>query len=92
MAKKRKKTLLVILLTYSFYVFWPRLNDDNYYFSGESNALSHLEKRLSDELKAFMENSFLPNRRNPELLCPPKSLSPDLKFGSLSIRKFYWGK
>ena len=39
-----------------------------------------------------MENSFLPNRRNPELLCPPKSLSPDLKFGSLSIRKFYWGE
>ena len=61
------------------------------YHGGETFALAHLDKRLSHELKAFQKHSLLPNRRNPELLCPPKSLSPDLRFGSLSIRKFYWG-
>ena len=61
------------------------------YIGGESHALQHLQKRLGVELTAFVSNSFLPNRRNPELLRPPKSLSPDLRFGSLSIRKFYWG-
>jgi len=60
------------------------------YIGGESHALTHLEKRMSIESNAFKGNSFLPNRRNPQLLCPPKSLSPDLRFGSLSIRKFYW--
>ena len=61
------------------------------YIGGETHALEHLQKRLNVELTAFVSNSFLPNRRNPELLRPPKSLSPDLRFGSLSIRKFYWG-
>ena len=61
------------------------------YIGGESHALEHLQKRLNVEFNAFVSNSFLPNRRNPELLRPPKSLSPDLRFGSLSIRKFYWG-
>ena len=61
------------------------------YHGGESFALEHLDERLAHEFKAFQKNSLLPNRRDPELLCPPKSLSPDLRFGSLSIRKFYWG-
>ena len=74
------------LYSYNFYSSLSRV-----YHGGESHAISHLEKRLCEEFKAFMDNSFLPNRRNPELLCPPKSLSPDLRFGSLSIRKFYWG-
>ena len=56
------------------------------YIGGESHALEHLQKRLNVEFNAFVSNSFLPNRRNPELLRPPKSLSPDLRFGSLSIR------
>ena len=34
--------------------------------------------------------SFLPNRRDPDILCPPKSLSPDIKFGTISVRTFYW--
>jgi len=42
------------------------------------------------EKEAFIDRSFLPNRHNPDILCPPKSLSPDLKFGCLSIKKFYW--
>ena len=66
-------------------------NQSKVFVGGESQALAHLENRLTHELKAFLEHSFLPNRRNPELLCPPKSLSPDLRFGALSVRKFYWG-
>ena len=45
------------------------------YIGGETHALEHLQKRLNVELTAFVSNSFLPNRRNPELLRPPKSLS-----------------
>ena len=60
------------------------------YVGGETEALEHLAKRLALESSAFMKNSFLPNRIDPDILCPPRSLSPDLKFGCLSIRKFYW--
>ena len=38
-----------------------------------------------------MNGAFLPNRREPDILNPPKSLSPDLKFGCISVKKFYWG-
>ncbi len=69
----------------------PDPGNNKIYIGGESQALEHLKRRLEIEADAFMNGSFLPNRRNPELLCPPKSLSPDLKFGSLSIRYFYWG-
>ena len=34
--------------------------------------------------------SVPPPRKDPDLFNPPKSLSPDLKFGCLSVRKFYW--
>lgn len=60
------------------------------YVGGETQALEHLAKRLALESSAFKKNSFLPNRIDPDILCPPRSLSPDLKFGCLSIRKFYW--
>ena len=60
------------------------------YVGGEENALKHLEARLEIEKAAFRKGNFLPNRRNPDILCPPKSLSPDLRFGCLSVRKFYW--
>ena len=42
------------------------------------------------EKEAFMDRSFLPNRHNPDIFSPTKSLSPDLKFGCLSVKKFYW--
>lgn len=61
------------------------------YIGGETQALEHFAQRLAVELDAFKKNKFLPNRINPDILCPPRSLSPDLKFGCLSIRKFYWG-
>ena len=61
------------------------------YGGGETLALKHLEKRLLVESRAFQEGSFMPNQRNPDILCPPMSLSPALRFGALSVRKFYWG-
>ena len=61
------------------------------YIGGERVALEQLEKRLAHEAKAFQEGSFLPNQRDPDILCPPMSLSPALRFGALSVRKFYWG-
>ena len=60
------------------------------YKGGEKHALQNLASRLRVEAAAFRVGSYLPNRRDPDILCPPKSLSPDLRFGSLSVRKFYW--
>ena len=60
------------------------------YVGGEKQALENLESRLLVESAAFRVHSYLPNRRDPDILSPPKSLSPDLRFGALSIRKFYW--
>jgi len=57
---------------------------------GERRALKYFRRRLESENEAFLDGSFLPNRRDPDILCPPKSLSPDLKFGCLSVKTFYW--
>ncbi len=35
------------------------------YIGGESHALEHFKRRLTIEAEAFMNGSFLPNRRNP---------------------------
>jgi len=64
--------------------------ENKVYKGGEKQALKHFERRLKFEKEAFLDGSFLPNRRNPDILMPPKSLSPDLKFGCLSVKKFYW--
>merc|ERR1712243_522364 len=45
---------------------------------------------MEHERAAFKAGSFLPNRRDPDILCPHKSLSPDLRFGCISVRLFYW--
>ncbi|CAG9133430.1 unnamed protein product [Plutella xylostella] len=34
--------------------------------------------------------SYLPTHGSPDLLGPPISLSPALRFGCLSVRRFYW--
>ena len=57
---------------------------------GERRALKYFRRRIVAESDAFVDGSFLPNRRDPDILCNPKSLSPDLKFGCLSIKTFYW--
>lgn len=69
----------------------PEMETDKAYIGGERVALKALELRLAHEYDAFKRGTFLPNQRDPDVLCPPKSLSPDLRFGSLSVRKFYWG-
>jgi hypothetical protein len=46
---------------------------------GETLALKFFLKRIHSEKEAFLDGSFLPNRRDPDILQPPKSLSPDLK-------------
>ena len=33
----------------------------------------------------------MPNQFRPDLVGPPFSLSPQLRFGCVSVRKFYWG-
>lgn len=42
-------------------------------------------------LQGFKSDIVMINQFNPKLLDPPLSLSPYLRFGALSIRKFYWG-
>ncbi|XP_077288717.1 circadian regulator cryptochrome [Arctopsyche grandis] len=58
---------------------------------GETLALRLFSNRLQIEAQAFIRGSFLPTHSNLDLLGPPISLSPALRFGCLSIRKFYWG-
>ena len=57
---------------------------------GETEALKYFGKRIELECEAFREGTFMPNRKDPDIFNPPKSLSPDLKYGCLSVRKFYW--
>ena len=45
---------------------------------------------LSLSNQAFSAGLCLPNQLNPDLTGMPMSLSPHLRFGSLSIRRFYW--
>jgi hypothetical protein len=48
-------------------------------------ALKFFNRRVMYEKEAFLDGSFLPNRRDPDILNPPKSLSPDLKEGAWLI-------
>jgi len=64
--------------------------ENKIYKGGETLALKYFLRRIKYEKEAFLEGSFLPNRREPDILNPPKSLSPDLKFGCLSVKTFYW--
>lgn len=60
------------------------------WIGGESQALRHLQERLKVESKAFEEGYCLPNQARPDLLGAPTSQSAALRFGCLSVRKFYW--
>ena len=64
--------------------------EDKIYKGGERLALKYFHRRIKWEKESFLSGSFLPNRREPDILNPPKSLSPDLKFGCISVKKFYW--
>ncbi|CAG5120301.1 unnamed protein product [Candidula unifasciata] len=60
------------------------------YLGGETKALKLLSSRLEKERAAFSRGLSLPNQLYPDLTGMPMSLSPHLRFGSLSIRKLYW--
>ncbi|CAH0723139.1 unnamed protein product, partial [Brenthis ino] len=57
---------------------------------GETAALHQMQQRLAVEYETFCRGSYLPTHGNPDLLGPPISLSPALRFGCLSVRRFYW--
>ena len=63
---------------------------DKIYKGGERLALKYFDRRIKHEREAFTQGTYLPNRRDPDILNPPKSLSPDLKFGCISVKRFYW--
>lgn len=60
------------------------------WIGGETQALQKLKNRLSVEAEAFQKGIYLPNQASPDLLGPPSSLSAYLRFGCLSVRRFYW--
>lgn len=57
---------------------------------GETEALERLQKRLAVEGDAFCRGDYMPNQMCPDLLGPSTSLSVHLRFGCLSVRKFYY--
>lgn len=70
--------------------------DSNYYLKyqewlgGETEALKLLNQRLKVEENAFKNNFYLPNQGFPDIINCSTSMSPALRFGCLSVRKFYW--
>lgn len=59
------------------------------WFGGETRALLALDERMWLELKAFEHGDYLPTQET-DLISESKSLSPALRHGCLSVRKFYW--
>ncbi|XP_059474948.1 cryptochrome-1 [Neocloeon triangulifer] len=57
---------------------------------GETRALQHLKERLLQEENAFRSGVILPNQSRPDLLGPPTSQSAALRYGCLSVRRFFW--
>ena len=50
-------------------------DEDKIYRGGEKLALKYFYRRIKYERESFMSGSFLPNRRDPDILNPPKSSS-----------------
>lgn len=57
---------------------------------GESEALKGLKRRLVIEGFAFSRGDYMPNQMCPDLIGANSSLSAALRFGCLSVRKFYY--
>ena len=63
------------------------------YTGGERQALKYFARRIKLEKETFLSGTFLPNKNNSDILTrgeQPLSLSPYIKFGCLSVRKYYW--
>lgn len=52
--------------------------------------MQQLNLRLAVEQEAFVGGTYLPNQANIDLLAPSTSMSAALRFGCLSVRKFYY--
>lgn len=57
---------------------------------GETQALLSLKDRLSLEKLAFENGYYLPNQVHHNFLQQAISLSAHLRYGCMSVRKFYW--
>jgi cryptochrome len=57
---------------------------------GETKALQLFRARLGYEKECFKDGGVNPNLSKPILFSKEISLSPYLRFGCLSVRKFYW--
>eukprot|EP00090_Calanus_glacialis_P015078 TRINITY_DN23945_c0_g1_i1.p1 TRINITY_DN23945_c0_g1~~TRINITY_DN23945_c0_g1_i1.p1 ORF type:complete len:557 (-),score=96.24 TRINITY_DN23945_c0_g1_i1:131-1714(-) len=56
------------------------------YAGGEQRALKYFDSRMREERKSSFSRKF----SKPNLAKCSKSLSPYIKFGCLSVNKFYW--
>lgn len=57
---------------------------------GETKALELCRMRIDYEKDSFKNGKINPNLSKPVLFTKEISLSPYLRFGCLSVRKFYW--
>jgi cryptochrome len=57
---------------------------------GEMTALRLYKRRIEYEIEALRKGKLNPNLSKPVLFTKEISLSPYLRFGCLSVRKFYW--
>lgn len=62
----------------------------NLWKGGEIAALESLGHRLNIEGAAFSRGDYMPNQMCPNLTGSPTALSVYLRFGCLSVRKFYY--
>ncbi|ESO98033.1 hypothetical protein LOTGIDRAFT_143281 [Lottia gigantea] len=62
----------------------------NNYIGGETRGRKLLDSRMKVESLAFESGYCMPNQYKPDLTGPPLSLSPHLRFGTVSVREFYW--
>jgi cryptochrome len=60
------------------------------FLGGETQALELFKRRLEYEKEALKRGEINPNLNKPVLFTKEISLSPYLRFGCLSVRKFYW--
>ncbi|ROT82146.1 putative cryptochrome-1 isoform X1 [Penaeus vannamei] len=70
--------------------YYPENNELTAFEGGETAALALLQERLKVEEDAFRDGYILPNQVNPDILGPSLSMSAAIRFGCLSVRKFYW--
>ena len=68
----------------------PEQLEHNLFLGGEMRALELFKHRLANEIESFKQGKLNPNLSKPVLFTKEVSLSPYLRYGCLSVRKFYW--